>query len=337
MRWFALFALLAAGALCACENQANAPATPVANTAYPAESPYHNVRPPEEYFQVLTPQLRADLETTGIPRDLGDSATENVVVTEANYLAALSKAQSNGLERLSEDERLTVLFVSVAALAAQEETVTYTVAATDATSKAQIGALTVAEMYRFDTYDGYTLPNLSRRQVTGDEMAWDFGSSPHYAVDAPQEVIESYDFANGGSEDEKVTRIRCERTNGTWSRYLSDYTEQYALDWFLHIVPNVEFSSLSAEPREIETVQGRSAYKLIEVSDFGLGRGTERRYWLDKETLWPLQWEFEIDGDSARSLGWEYQGHGYIVRGTVEEINTEINIPLLSEGTNCGG
>jgi hypothetical protein len=286
---------------------------------------------------VLTPQLRADLETTGIPRDLGDFATENVVVTEANYLAALSSAQSNGLERLSEDERLTVLFVSVAALAAQEETVTYAVVATDPTSKAQIGALTVAEMYRFDTYDGYTLPNLSRRQVTGDKMAWDFGTSPHYAVDAPQQVIESYDFTNGGTEDEKVTRIRCERTKGSWSRYLSDYTEQYGLDWFLHIFPNFPFTiSIQAEPRGVQAIGGRPAYELAQVEDSGPAKGGEMRLWLDKETLWPLQWEFEIDEDSARSLGWDYRNRGYTVRGSVEQVNAQIEIPLLHEGVSCG-
>jgi len=152
-------------------------------------------------------------------------------------------------------------------------------------------------------------------------MAWDFGASPRVATDAPEEVIESYEFANIGSGDESVTRIRCARTEELWERMDGDYTEQYGSSWFLHIFPNVGFFSLKAEPQGTEVVAGRPAYELVDVEDLGPDKGTERRYWLDKEPLWPLQWELESDG--------------HIIRGIVEDVNGEVEIRPLSEGGGC--
>lgn len=315
--------------------QADGPTTPTASGGELAHSPYHNVRPPEEYFRVLTPPLRTGLETSGIPRDSSGLPRENLVVTEQDYLAALSKAQSKGLEALSEDERLIILFVTAAALAAQEETIRYRVVAVDPVSGEEIGYLVTEERYRFDTYEDYTLPNLSQRRTVAEGMAWDFGASPHLEADAPTEVIESYEFINVGTDDEKVARIRCAKTGKLWERLQGDYTEQYGMSWFVPFFPRVDFLSLEAEPQDTEVIGGRLAYKLTEVEDFGPAKGTERRYWLDKETLWPLQWEFELDGETVRALGWDYEGGGYIIRGTVEEVDGEVNIRLLTAGGSC--
>jgi hypothetical protein len=326
--------LLATAALCGCQGNGTGPGTATIERDGHTESPYHNVRPPEEYFGVLTPPLRADLERYGIPR--GDGIDEEgLITTEQDYLAALSKAQSKGLEALSEDERLILLFVAGAALAAQEETIRYRVVAVDPVSGEEIGHLVTEERYRFDTYEDYTLPNLSQRRTVAEGMAWDFGASPHLDADAPTEVIESYEFTNVGTDNEEVTRIRCAKTGKLWERLQGEYTEQYLASWFLPFFPRVDFLSFEAEPQDTEVIGGRPAYKLAEIEDFGPAKGKERRYWLDKETLWPLQWEFEFDGETARALGWDYEGGSYIVRGTVEEVNGEVDIRRLSAGVSC--
>jgi hypothetical protein len=326
-----LFTAIAMGVLlCACGHKKDAQPTPS------AESPYHNVRPPEEYFRVLTPQLRTDLETYGIPRNSSGLPRQNLAVTEQDYLAALGKAQSKGLEALSEDERLVVLFVTSAAEAAQEETIRYRVVAVDPVSGEEIGHLLAEERYRFDMSEGYTLPNLSQRRTVAQGMAWDFGVSPHSAADAPEEVVEFYDFTNVGTEDEKVTRTRCEKTGEIWTRYQGDYTEQHGLSWFLHIFPNSPFTiSVQAEPQGVEVVGGRPAYKLVQVEDFGPSKGSESHLWLDKETFWPLQWESELDGKSAVALGWDYEGRGYIIRGAVEEMNGDVDVQPSDPQYTC--
>jgi hypothetical protein len=337
MRLIAAFVLAAAAVLCGCESHAGAPPAPTTNGEPVAASPYHDVRPPEQYFQALTPGLQADLQTTGIPWTMGGMLGENLRVSEQDYLAALHKAQSAGLDALSGDQRLIVLFVSAAALAAQEHTIRYRLVAADPTSGTEIGHLVAEERYRFDAYEGYTLPNLSQRRTVGQGLADDVGVRPHLAADAPDEVVESYDFTNVGAEDEKVTRIRCERTGQTWVRREGDYTEQYALDWPFHIFPNSPLTvGAEAHPQGVEVIDGRPAYLLTQVETIGPGKSAQSRLWLDKGTLWPLQWESEIDAETARDLHWDYQGRGYTIRGTVEEVNGEVDIPSLSESISCG-
>ena len=320
MRLITFVVLLATAALCGCQSEGRAPATPTTTTGgQVAESPYHNVRPPEEYFGVLTPPLRIDLETTGIPRDY---PRENLLVSEQDYLAALSKARAEGLDALSEDERLIVLFVTAAALAAQEQTIRYGLVAVDPVSGQEIGHLEAEEKYRFDTYGDYTLPNLSQRRTVAQMMVDDLGSRPHLAADAPDQVIESYDFTNAGTDDEKVTRTRCERTGHMWVRRETDYTEQYALDWPFHIFPNAPPTvGVEAQLHGVETIGGRTAYKVVSVEEYGPRKGSESPLWLDKETFWPLQWEFASGTD--------------IIRGTVEEVNGEVDIRSVSGGASC--
>jgi len=116
MRKVIAMVLLATAALCGCRGEADNPMTPTADGGGLADSPYHNVRPPEEYFDLFPFHLDWVHDATGSTPSREDGPS---------YQSALQKLQDEGMEALTHEERQLIIVVSWYARVMQTHTLKY--------------------------------------------------------------------------------------------------------------------------------------------------------------------------------------------------------------------
>jgi hypothetical protein len=233
---------------------------------------------------------------------------DSVAPTEAEYRHLSSRYRENGLEGLSPEERQSLLVIAQLAFLAYVDTIRYSVSAADSAagrSAAHEGRAVLQEVYQHGE-----LPFLTMRRVEGKAIDWPWASDP---VWDPGAATEALLFVEGSPESSDFVPVTVwERRAGQWTCATgrTSSVDMYG-GIFVHFRRARDWASGEA-PARVGDVAGRPAY------EFQM-RG--RTWWLDSETLWLRQYEYEEDGVH------------YLVK--LEAINEDIRIEPPDVDVEC--
>jgi hypothetical protein len=290
----------------ACGNGEEAEFTPA------AESPYHQVRPPEEFLAIVDPEGEFAAEDgfwPGLPP-----------FGETEYLAALNKLRADGFEALSEEETGIVLAVSHLAFLAQAETLRYRGGIVDDAGLPIGDNWSLERRNRIERIHGVLYPLLVARHKVAPQVQW--GVMPLLDPEAGDETFEFYSYKKEPVAEFTVASF------SFWERKGEDWTCLRGGEF-----PELGFESLGTAfmleclvshsiPQGASIVDRRPAYEMttrcLSQDD---PQGEAQRYWLDEETLLPRQWEYEDAGQT--------------IRVTVEEVNGEVDIQVPNVDVAC--
>lgn len=279
-----------------------------AGSLAPAETPYHNVKPPEEYFGLVPFDLAG----------LSDFNPEYHIPPsdENDYQAALAKLRAKGLEALSDEELSLIVAVSWYAYVMQAETITYRLMETDASSKVQSDVV-VEERYRFEKVGDFLAPVLVGSHWTEQEGSGQ-RADPSSANPPADEAIELYESTNADTDAENTVLTRWERQGTQWNCQRGAAGAGPVWAAMSHFYPDVGF--VYAQPMGTEVIEGRPAYKLRAAAVSHGWFGQPELYWLDTETLLPIQYEYRKTGPE-----WADE-EGNTLRFTILEVNGKVDI-----------
>ncbi len=295
-----LVALVLAVALLAACNGGNEPARDI----------YGRPPPLEGYLDTLLPGLAAMKELDRLDPQ--------------SYGSLVSRFRDGGLEALSETDRAELLLVAQIAFLSHVQTTRYTVTSRDTTPGSEpshAGEATIEETFVRRAYSSTesTVSHMSARRVSTDHICWTWGLWPYWDPECQGEHRLFVDFRSG---EPYVTPIMTAWNNldGPWECSRTDPTSSYRyyaaeLDyWGL-------FGGLAkAIPVGRDTLDGQPAYRLEDYEDRSV------QYWLDADTLWLRQYEFEYDYEGE-------EGIRYTV--TLEAINEDIVIEPPNVDVEC--
>jgi len=314
MRKVIAMVLLATAALCGCQGEADSPTTPTANGGGLADSLYHNVRPPEEYFGLVPIDLA---ELNELNPEYGMRS-----FTQQDYQAALAKLGANGPEALSDEEWRLVVAVSWYAYVMQAETIKYRVVEWDASSQKQRDTLVEERYYQFGQPEYGLVPLLVARHMVERDHSGEPSATPSRETPA-DETIGLYELTGAGGET--VILTQWERRGDQWTCQRGDAGGNYVWGTWLHLYPDVGF--VSARRADTEIVEGRPAYKLRGLAKFEKESLVPAFYWLDVETLLPIQYEYRKTRPAHEE--------GNTQRFTILEVNGEVDIQPPDVDITC--
>ena len=263
----------------------------------------------EEYLDILLPGLAAE--------------TELDQLDPGRYSSLVSRFREGGLEGLSESDRTELLRVAQVAFLSHAETARYEVTSRDRspdTRQSHEGAATIEEVYVPRTLSGNsptgsTVYHLGARRTNTDGICWSWGLEPYWDAECRGELRLFVEFVWGEQYPEGATAIITEWSNadGQWTCYRTDAASGYryyaaALD---HWGGFMRFAKGTPTGRDI--LDGQATYR------FDLG---PIQCWLDAETLWLRQYEFE-------------DPNGALITVKLEAINGDIRIEPPDVGVEC--
>jgi hypothetical protein len=204
---------------------------------------------------------------------------------ELAYKALAHGYAETGLEGLSTGDRQTLLLVAQIAFISYADTLRYSVAAVGDDRNEAGGILE-------EVYSLHQERSIAARHFTGTGVSWPWPLWPHQDPDSPSETVQLFDRPTdrpGGGWF--VPETVWNKQSQTWSclnMEIDDITWAFGYDAYLENLRGLGLGVLL----ERDAVEGRPAYKFS-------GVGAEQRdliYWLDAETLWLRQYEYELDG-----------------------------------------
>jgi hypothetical protein len=248
---------------------------------------------------------------------------QGTVLSDERYRALVAKYRQGGLDSLSETERVSLLYVAETAFLAYAATLRYSVSSdgpVDAGGIPMVSA-TLEELYQDveapseDLSWHLHVPSVAARRIQGSSVSWSWGQLPARNPQAPTERREFFDFH---PETNFVTSATWDRDGGAWKCATFKGTDA---NWGLaHLAYLGRFGSYARGDLEgRDTLEGRPAYRF---SIRGDPAWEDQTYWLDAETLWLRQYEYEQDG----------------IRYTVklEAVNEDIRIKPPGVIVECG-
>lgn len=305
--------MLAAWLVCGCGGDGESAPTA---SATPVESPYHDVKPPEEYFGLVPIDL-AELDELNPEYGMRS-------FTQQDYQAALAKLRANGPEALSDEEWRLVVAVSWYAYVMQAQTIKYRVVEWDASSQKQRDTLVEERYYQFGQAEYGLVPLLVARHMVERDHSGEPSATPSRETPA-DETIDLYELTGAGGE--KVILTQWERQGEQWTCQRGDAGGNYVWGTWLHFYPDLAF--VNAEPAGTDVVEGRPAYRLRGLQGSDGWFGDLVSYWQDVETVLPSQYEYRKSGP-----GWGDE-EGNTQRFTILEVNGEVDIQPPNVDVPC--
>jgi hypothetical protein len=240
------------------------------------------------------------------------------------YRALVAKYREEGLDSLSEAERVSFLYVAETAFLAYAITLRYSVTSdgpVDADGVPVVSA-TLEEVYRHlealseDLSSHLDFPSVAARRVKGSNVSWSWISLPARDPQAPADRREFFEF--DPQEGNFVTSMTWDRDGDAWRCATFEGRDD---NWGMaHLAYLGRFGSYARGDLEgRDTLDGRPAYRF---SIRGDPAWEDQTYWLDAETLWLRQYEYELDGVHYRVK--------------LEAVNEDIHIEPPGVIVECG-
>ncbi len=264
---------------------------------------YQGLRSAEDLFAFVPFDLTSDKEFL--------SAYDLPPSTNADYLAALQILRSNGPEALSAEQLDLLVVVGWYGYVMQADSTRERMLELDPSST-PVSDIEVNTSYRFQQID-------ASPAVLPIAMRWkeqlQSGHGDGYLLDS-DERLDLYDVTEPGTADEQVQLTRWERRGEDWACQRGSAAAEYWYWFTARQFPAVEFAR--GKPTGLDVVQGRQAYKLEAefAADYSPSIhwfGQPMFYWLDAETLMPLQEEYRLDNGDTRLL-------------TLEQVNGNVDL-----------
>ena len=269
------FVALGWAVLASCTSSEERP-RPV-NSALPTASPLGGPPALEEYLGILG-EYAWDIEVIQDHPEPSDS----------EYQELVARYREEGMEGLPTEDRQLLLAVAQVAFDAYPDTLRYSVTGKETAAtmgETRHGEAVLEEVYRRPP----AVPPLAARRVLGRGISWGWPSDPRWNPSAPDERVELYPEQPG--ESEMLTSTEWEKDDGRWI-----CTTRKGEAGVFALAMGVRLGNLQdyvlGDPLGPDKVDGRAAYKFYSL-DRTTGR--ETTYWLDAETLWLRQYEYERD------------------------------------------
>jgi hypothetical protein len=286
---------------CGSSMSAPAPSTSAPGIIY-GEAP-----PVEEYLSNLR-----ELESLAAPGSIFFGELDPP--SQEEYRAIVRRYREQGLDALPREERESLLLVAQFAFLAYGDTLRYSLVAQGTEGNPQDRQHGQAVMEEVYLHDPGLLPAAVR--TTGTAIGWPWPLWPRWDPDAPTEVRAFLEYPSPDAKEKfpaetvwindtgEWTCLRWEFDSFTWAFTYGPYFSKFGR--FAH-------GDLIGE----DTLDGRPAYK-FEGPNVGEKQIT---YWLDADTLWLRQYEYEEDGIH------------YLVK--LEAVNEEITIEPPDVDVEC--
>ncbi len=274
-----------------------------------AESP--TAVAPEDYFSLFPFDL--DWLHQAIPANAYPSKND-----EGKYQSAVATVKQQGIESLSPQDLRLLLLISWYARLMQEHAVQYSVIERDQyLTPTRIDEW--QEQYEFVV--GYGLDSAVPSPVeTASRIVYALVPKALYpgASPPPDEKL----YVNELTGPQNVTETEWQRRGQSWTCARGSGSAVLLWAWMLHL--GINPGLVDAVPVGMDSVNGRAAYKLkaAPTSAANLHGGTPMFYWLDAETLLPVQEESDI-------------GNGNTSLVTLQELNPGIDILPPDEDVPC--
>lgn len=300
------FALLSLALFCSCGGAEDA------ETGRNEGFSYEGLRPAEDYFAFVPFDLTADKEFL--------AAYGLAPSTNAGYLAALDELRRGGPETLSEQQLRLVVVVGWYGYVMQADTTRHRMLELSPSST-PVSDIQLNSSYRFQEIDGSPA-------VLPIAMRWteqlESGHHSGFLLDF-DERLEVYDVTAPRTPDEQVTLTMWERQEEDWTCQHGSAATEYWYWFTARQFPAVEFAR--GKPAGVDVVQGRRAYKLEAefAEDYSPSihwLGQPMFYWMDAETLLPLQEEYRLDNGDTSLL-------------TLEQVNGTVDVTPPDSGLVC--
>lgn len=246
------------------------------------------------------------------------------------YSPLVRQFRERGLEALTDDERRDLLLVAQGAFLSHAQTLRYLVTSQDVSPGGpggHDGQATVEEVYVQGTLPYYRggFPHeplallLGGAHVESENISWFAGLWPGWDAEASGEWLVLADFAGQGKEARLDSGVLTYWLNhdGDW-KCLRDDLATADLYQMLQLgrAENSTFARGTLLGRD--TLDGRAVYRFEGQRMYGVDR---MQYWLDAETLWLRQYEFE----------WE--DIYYLVK--LEAVNEDITVEAPEVDVEC--
>jgi hypothetical protein len=212
---------------------------------------------------------------------------EGTLLGDEEYRALVAKYREEGLGSLSNAERVSLLSVAQTAFLAYAVTLRYSVSSdgpVDAGGVAMVSA-SLEEVYRH-----LSMPSVAARRIVGSGISWSWTRFPARDPETPDERREFFEF---DPEDAKfVTSMTWDRAGRAWK--CATFKGSGGAWGMTHLVHLGRFANYArGEFLGRDVVDGRLTYRLRAE---GEGFDPDVVYWLDADTLWLRQYEYELDG-----------------------------------------
>ena len=227
--------------------------------------------------------------------------------------------RSKGIDSLSPEDLRLLLVVSWYARVMQEQSVQYTVVERDP-SPTPTRVEEWQEQYQFVQGYGLDSADLSPVEIAS-RIVYTLAPKSGYQGGAgpwPDEVLYVNELTGAGN----ATETEWQRNDENWTCSRGSASTVLLWAWMLHLGINPGF--VDAQAIGADTVNGRPAYKLkaAPTSATNLHGGTPIFYWLDAETLLPVQEESDL-------------GNGSTSMVTTLELNPQIQIAAPAVEVAC--
>jgi hypothetical protein len=277
---------------------------------------YHEAPAVEDYLESVLPGFAGLLELEE--------------VDAARYSSLVRKFRREGLESLTDEERADFLRVAQAAFLSQAETLRYLVTSRNASPRVaedRDGYATVEELYvegtlsgEEDASDEHLVLLLGGAHVKSQSILW-FAPMPMWDPEASGELWELVSFAADGEEAGLGSGVGTDWTyrDGEWTCVTVDLSTAYY--YYTLEEGRAQLYSSFADGTMLgrDTLNGQAVYQFEGDQDFEV---EHVRYWLDAETLWLRQYEFEDPS-------------GALITVKLEAVNEDIRIEPPDVDVEC--
>jgi hypothetical protein len=213
--------------------------------------------------------------------------------SESEYRQLVARYREQGLEGLSEEDRHLLVAVAQVAFEAYPDILRYSVTAEETragSAQGRGGEAVLEEVYRHPP----AAPPLAARRVQGRAIMWQWLSDPLWYADAPSDRLEFLEFfvADQPSETLFATWTEWDKRDDGWTCITgTGEATPFALAEGIRLGNLQDY--VLGDLLGPDKVDGGAAYKL-----YSLNRTTGREitYWLDTDTLWLRQLQYEEDG-----------------------------------------
>jgi hypothetical protein len=212
------------------------------------------------------------------------------------YASLVRRFREGGLEALTEADKGELLLVAQTAFLSDAETLRWSVTSADASADAEPshhGEATMEETFVRGPYPPWgTVSHLAGRRANMHHICWQWGLAPYWDPDCQGELRLFADFVSGEQRSDVDTAIVTQWVNvgGQWMCYLNAPDSSYR-----YYAAELDYWGLFARSAKAilsgrDTLDGQPAYRF---EDYEHGSW---QYWLDTDTLWLRQFQYEEDG-----------------------------------------
>jgi hypothetical protein len=243
---------------------------------------------------------------------LRDPEVRSPAPDDGEYRAIVHKYRQDGLDALSDDERVSLLLAAQGAFLANACSLRFSIVSEGAAgSEGQNGGgqAVAEELYPYPAVLG-----IVRRHMTGSGIAWPWGELPRSESISPYDILQF--FGHRPEDGGALSLTTWEWQHDRWVCSVASDAHGVLQIGLLGHIKNFSRYALG-EFIGPDQVEGRQALRFE-------ARGEDLTYWLDAQTLWVRQYEFH---DSS----------GATITVKLEAVNEDIRIEPPDADVKCVG